>query len=99
MRVSVKIKALALENQLKVETVKRLIDYSVHQACPICLAHGTIEKPLVFDHEMDDDGNGKFRGLVCQDCIRMIRFFEHLAKRRSETSLKEIMREIEKRIE
>lgn len=99
MRVSTKVKALALANQLKVETVQKLLNYAVRQACPICLARGTIEKPLVLDHKNDGDGNGEFRGLVCQDCSKMINFMEHLAKRRPRTSLKEIMREIEKRID
>jgi hypothetical protein len=98
MRVSFKIKALALENQLNVETIRKLLDYAVHQTCPVCLARGTIKKPLVLDHKKDKNGNGNFRGLVCQDCSKIINFLEYLVKRRPEVSLKTIMGEIEKRI-
>jgi len=87
-----------MENQLSVEMVKKLLNYAMRQACPICLTQGTIETPLVLDHEKDEHGNGKFRGLICQDCTKIIDFLDYLVKQRPETPLRVIMKEIEKRI-
>lgn len=98
MRVSMKVKALAMQNGLSVDMVKKLLNHAIYQACPICLTRGTVDRPLVLDHKKKDYGCGEFRGLVCKDCSKMIDFFEYLAKRRPESSLQALMGELQKRI-